>query len=231
MGRFKPHESLKWLRLKEFQSRKQDKKETVDDFFAVIKEMGRKLHKSDNDILDTFVAGLLPIISKFVMTRSPKDLDEALDYARKASILEDPQDQKLEVAITSLTDNVGRLETEFRRYTNNEAPKPNFSNHQHRNYTRTYQPETFRRQYNYQVDRRNYDYPQRHFGNSRGPHTNHHRYYNQNNNHQGQNPFKKINTCKHCGKLHYGECRFKYVKCLGCGRIGHKVSICRFQNK
>ncbi|KAI5336241.1 hypothetical protein L3X38_015508 [Prunus dulcis] len=56
----------------------------------------------------------------------------------------------------------------------------------------------------------------------------------QNNANQGGKPSQgdKSGKCKHCEKLHYGECWFKgKPKCHGCNRFGHFVKDCDQANK
>ncbi|VVA31237.1 PREDICTED: Retrovirus-related Pol poly from transposon, partial [Prunus dulcis] len=56
----------------------------------------------------------------------------------------------------------------------------------------------------------------------------------QNSANQGGKPSQgdKSGKCKHCEKLHYGECWFKgKPKCHGCNRFGHFVKDCDQANK
>ncbi|CAL2266202.1 unnamed protein product [Prunus armeniaca] len=44
---------------------------------------------------------------------------------------------------------------------------------------------------------------------------------------QGEKPDQAKGKCKHCDKLHYGECWFKgKPKCYGCNRFGHLIKDC-----
>jgi hypothetical protein len=96
--RYRPHDSLKWVRLQQFKERKQQPGEPIEDFIQCIKRMGLKLGKSEKDIMETVVAGLTPAISKFVMLKNPKNLQEAADYAMTAAVLEPKQADVVAIA-------------------------------------------------------------------------------------------------------------------------------------
>ncbi|CAL2226909.1 unnamed protein product [Prunus armeniaca] len=54
----------------------------------------------------------------------------------------------------------------------------------------------------------------------------------QNSVNQGGKPDHAKGKCKHCDKLHYGECWFKgKPKCYGCNRFGHYIKECDQANK
>ncbi|BBG93432.1 Histone superfamily protein [Prunus dulcis] len=49
---------------------------------------------------------------------------------------------------------------------------------------------------------------------------------------QGEKSEQTKGKCKHCDKLHYGECWFKgKPKCYGCNRFGHYIKDCDQANK
>ena len=73
---------------------------------------GKYLKKAPLDIMETIVSGLLPPVSKFVMLRSPQTLEQALDLALTASVLQqDSTTDKVEVALATITDKIGALQT------------------------------------------------------------------------------------------------------------------------
>ena len=116
---YRPHEATRWLRLRQFADRKQQPHESVEDYFQAMTRQGRQLGKTTIDIMETIVAGLLPAISRFVMTRNPKTIDEALDFARTAGVLEqDGSSDKVGVALASLTDQIGALQMDVNRMRN-----------------------------------------------------------------------------------------------------------------
>ena len=66
--------------------------------------------------MERVVAGLLPAISRFVMTRNPTTIQQALDYAQIASVLEqDGPNDKVRVAFASLTEQIGALQMDLNR--------------------------------------------------------------------------------------------------------------------
>ena len=107
--RYRPPEAPRWLRLRQFADRKQQPHESVEDYFQHMTRQGQQLGKDTTDIMERVVAGLLPAISRFVMTRNPTTIQQALDYAQIASVLEqDGSNDKVGVALASLTEQIGR---------------------------------------------------------------------------------------------------------------------------
>ena len=86
--RYRPHEATRWLRLRQFADRRHQPHESVEDYFQTMTRQGQQLGKTTTDIMETIVAGLLPAIPRFIMTQNPKTIDEALDFARTAKVLE-----------------------------------------------------------------------------------------------------------------------------------------------
>ena len=117
--RYRPHEATRWLRLRQFADRRQQPHEPVEDYFQVLTRQSQQLGKTTTDIVENIVAGLLPAISRFVITRNPKTIDEALDFARTAGVLEqDGSNDKVGVALASLTDQIGALQMDLNRMQN-----------------------------------------------------------------------------------------------------------------
>ena len=218
LTRFKPHESLKWVRLRQFQMKRQQPLESVESYFEDMRRIGTSLNKTIEDITDTTVGGLLPAISKFVMVRAPQNWDEALDMARRASILEDPKDGKIEVALAILADKFDQMDRKLGQIENGTRqriprPQPPFKSD---NYPSQYNKIGF---------------------NSHGqnPQFNQRRYDQQTYNPQGMqsrpmNPFRRSNPpCRACGNPNHSrdDCRFKNVQCRACLKVGHIQRICR----
>ena len=110
LRRYQPHKSMKWVLLRQFQDRRQQPNESVEDYFQSMHQKGKYLKKAPLDIMETIVSGLLPPISKFVMLRSPQTLEQALDLALTASVLQqDSTTDKVEVALATITDKIGAL--------------------------------------------------------------------------------------------------------------------------
>jgi len=108
LRRYQPHKSMKWVLLRQFQDRRQQPNESVEDYFQSMHQKGKHLNKAPLDIMETIVAGLLPPISKFVMLRSPQTLEQALDLALTALVLQqDSTTDKVEVALATITDKIG----------------------------------------------------------------------------------------------------------------------------
>ena len=112
LRRYQPHKSMKWVLLRQFQDRRQQPNESVEDYFQSMHQKGKHLNKAPLDIMEIIVAGLLPPISKFVMLRSPQTLEQALDLALTASVLQqNSTTDKVEVALATITDKIGALQT------------------------------------------------------------------------------------------------------------------------
>ena len=118
--RYRPHEVTRWLHLHQFADCKQQPHESVDDYFQAMTRHSQQLGKTTKDIIAlTIVAGLLLAISRFVMTRNPKTIDQALDFAQTARVLEqDSSDNRVGVALASLTDQIGTLQIDLNRIQN-----------------------------------------------------------------------------------------------------------------
>ena len=212
LTRFKPHESLKWVRLREFQMKRQQPLESVENYFQEMRRLGTSLNKTLQDITDTTVGGLLPSISRFIMVRSPQTWDEALDLARKASILEDPKEGKIEVALATLTNKFEDLNSKLGRIEEGSGRRiprqnPGFFNpgQPYRGNNTNRQTDRFPRQTN--------------------------RPFNNNFNGSRQsNPFRRnTNACRACGDTSHQRdtCRFKQAQCRVCLKVGHIGRICR----
>ena len=103
---------MKWVLLWQFQDRRQQQNESVEDYFQSMHQKGKHLNKAPLDIMETIVASLLPPVSKFVMLRSPQTLEQALDLALTASVLQqDSTTDKVESALATITDKIGALQT------------------------------------------------------------------------------------------------------------------------
>ena len=108
---YRPHRSTRWLRLKQFQERQQLPHKMLDEFFQAMMQTCRKLNKGDLEIMETPVAGLLPPIARAVMMRNPSTLEEALDIAQTASVMQDRSpSNKVEVALTPTTEQLDKLQ-------------------------------------------------------------------------------------------------------------------------
>ena len=213
LKRYTPHPSMKWVNLRLFHERRQLPTEPVEDFFAEQRKAGRELGKSETDIMETIVGGLLPQISKFVMLRAPRSVQEALDLALTAQVLETPTSDTTSVHIAELTDKIGQLGAtldEVKRRMerppgiSNPNRSPQWSNNQ--NFRRTGGPGSPRG-----TDR-----------GRQGPQW-------QQTRPQPLSPFSRQSLgCYACGGGHQTNfCRFKTVKCHNCGRIGHLSRVCR----
>lgn len=83
-ARFEPHESMRWIRLDEFNARTQKSGETVEAYLQDMLKRGHDLEKSEAEIMETVVRGFLPKISLYVKEKAPTTMTEALNYARVA---------------------------------------------------------------------------------------------------------------------------------------------------
>ena len=169
-----------------------------------MKRLGLTLNKSLGDIMDTTVGGLHPSIRRFVMVNAPKTWDDALDCARRASILKDPNDGKVEVEIATLMDRVEKIENGMQSRGHNKMGYAENNQQPAKNGQIFYSPAPQYRQTNSD----HYNVRQKHIKGSHG------------------NPEKE--SCNSCGGSHSRRyCRFIRSKCRFCGRIGHLDTVCR----
>ena len=113
--RYRPPEATRWLRLHQFADRKQQPHESVEDYFQHMTRQGQQLGKGTTD-MERVVAGLLPATSRFVMTINPTTIQQALDYAQIAGVLEqDGSNDKVGVTLVSLTEQIRALQMDLNR--------------------------------------------------------------------------------------------------------------------
>lgn len=170
--------------------------------------------------MNTTVAGLLPSISKFVMVRSPTTFEEALDCARKASILQDASSDRVEVALTTLTDQIGNLQADLNRMkSTNREPLYSAPSRQEHTY---FPPRPMHPRGTYDDQRPS---QQQQFLPRSSSYSNQQSSNQQN---RGNDPFRRQATpCRSCGGPHHRDtCRFRSAKCNHCQRLGHIASAC-----
>lgn len=222
LQRYKPHKSLKWVLLKQFQENKQKPTESVEDYFQSMKQKGQRLGKSTQDIMETIVAGLLTPISKFVMLRGPKTYEEALDLALTASVLQqDPSSDKVEVALATITDKIGSLQANF----NSLQRQP-----PHRQGNQRGMPGNYPLS---QAPGRRQNFQPRYGGNSgqsrNFPPTGPHRADERPPQQQSTSPFDRQRApCLSCGGNHARQtCRMRNARCNFCSAVGHITACCK----
>jgi len=227
LRRYQPHKSMKWVLLRQFQDRRQQPNESVEDYFQSMHQKGKYLKKAPLDIMETIVSGLLPPVSKFVMLRSPQTLEQALDLALTASVLQqDSTTDKVEVALATITDKIGALQTNLnsiqsqtplqrtppaRQFTF-QRQTPNWT----RNVSSRYQPTD----------------PRPPLGN-RPPGRPNPRPPQQDSRFRQYTPFRRQQTpCLSCGGNHArDQCRMRNAHCNFCSKIGHIAPVCKQRNR
>ena len=227
LRRYQPHKSMKWVLLRQFQDRRQQPNESVEDYFQSMHQKGKYLKKAPLDIMETIVSGLLPPISKFVMLRSPQTLEQALDLALTASVLQqDSTTDKVEVALATITDKIGALQTNLnsiqsqtplqrtppaRQFTF-QRQTPNWT----RNVSSRYQPTD----------------PRPPLGNG-PPGRPNPRPPQQDSRFRQYTPFRRQQTpCLSCGGNHArDQCRMRNAHCNFCSKIGHIAPVCKQRNR
>lgn len=84
LARFQPTEGLRMAHLEKFQNRKLLPGELIDDFIDEMTRMGKRLKKTDTDILDTVTMALPPSVKSFVISKEPQNLRDVVKFARMA---------------------------------------------------------------------------------------------------------------------------------------------------
>lgn len=87
LQQYLPHESIKWTRLQEFEGRKQQQHETIEEYAADLSHMAQLLSKDDDALRDQFILNCRPSIKSFLLLRNPTTYAEAYKLARQASAL------------------------------------------------------------------------------------------------------------------------------------------------
>ena len=162
--------------------------------------------------MERVVAGLLPATSRFVMTRNPTTIQQALDYAQIAGVLEqDGSNDKVGVTLVSLTEQIRALQMDLNRIQKGmtslvpnrpqSARRPPASHASAR--LRPQAPPFRPREHTSRVPA----------APTRG----------------ARNPFTRQRTlCQSCGGNHIREtCRFRFVRCHFCQVVGHTAACCR----
>ena len=67
--------------------------DTVQQFFEKLMKQTKDLEIADDQVMALFVGGLVPAIQKYVLTKEPRDLIEALNLAKQQELIGTPAEQ------------------------------------------------------------------------------------------------------------------------------------------
>ena len=101
----------RWGLLSAWEKRNQGAEESVDDYFLVIKKMGRLLKKGGDDIRDRAIRGLRPHLMDYVMEKEPRDTAEALKLAKKASCIKQHREGAITPSVAALSAQIAALQS------------------------------------------------------------------------------------------------------------------------
>ena len=75
-------DSARWVREAKLAERSQGDSESIDSYVTDILQWSRQLKCSENEQVGRFVRGLKPALRAFVISKQPKSMVEAIDFAR-----------------------------------------------------------------------------------------------------------------------------------------------------
>ena len=232
-------DALKWVCLDKFNSREQKTSESAADFAQEMMKLGRDLKKSDKETMEGVVRGLKTPIRTYVMEHDPKNLEEALHYAKIAEAFRKDSTSSTTEGLAELTKQVADLKAQLTtglgaikvaaiapKYENSYKGMDRFPNGQrsyseNRNYNHNQsQPPP---QNNYQGQRQTT--PQHRFRGQSDPWQNR----QSTNNTTAATPYyQRYRPCRSCGETSHdrAKCRFRNYQCLRCHQVGHLQRVC-----
>ncbi len=224
-------QGCRYVELEKYEKRTVQPGEAIETYVEEKVQMGKRLEKSDRDILDGIVNGLSPHLKNVVVQNEAKSVQEVIQCARRALAVQPSQETKVcacSASNVSKQDIETMLEEKFKAFSlqsvNVAQPVP--QSYQHPGQIVSSGPQHSDSQVRYSGRPRN-SYRGRPSGQYRGSYRHSNRPSGNGINQQSATE-SQTSGCQRCGETGHNKysCDYRYRFCELCGRKGHKVTTC-----